>query len=277
MKKISIVVLMVAATMALPTNLHAQSWGGLLKQAVEKVTSDASKAKTAVEEKAQSAKQEAADAAKSTLQSASSKITTTTQQKAGSLTGAASSLLGTLSGGNGLSSVAGNAVSTIKGWLTGSTNPTVAQLTGNWTYAGPAVKLQSDNLLAQAGGTLIQSTAESKIKEQLEKFGFTSGAVTMTFNADSTYKCQMGNIPQSGTYSLNGDKMQLKSLLLTVDATATISGNNLQLAVDADKILKLLESMGSLASKSATISTLTKLLESYDGLQIGMKFTKVTE
>lgn len=51
MKKISIVMLMVATTMALPTSLHAQSWGGLLKQAVEKVTGDATNAKNAVEEK----------------------------------------------------------------------------------------------------------------------------------------------------------------------------------------------------------------------------------
>lgn len=277
MKKISIVMLMVATTMALPTSLHAQSWGGLLKQAVEKVTGDATNAKNAVEEKAKSTQQQAVDTAKSKIQNVVGKITSTTQQKTGSLTGAAGSLLGTLSNGNGLGSLTENAASTIKGWLTGTTAPTAAQLTGNWVYSEPAVKLESDNLLAQAGGTLIQNTAESKIKEQLEKFGFTSGTVTLTFNADSTYKCQMGNIPQSGQYSLNVNKMQLKSLLMTVDATATISGNNLQLAVDADKILKLLESMGSLASQSTTISTLTKLLESYDGLQIGMKFTKATE
>lgn len=277
MKKISIVMLMVATTMALPTSLHAQSWGGLLKQAVEKVTGDATNAKNAVEEKAKSTQQQAVDTAKSKIQNVVGKVTSTTQQKTGSLTGAAGSLLGTLSNGNGLGSLTENAASTIKGWLTGTTAPTAAQLTGNWVYSEPAVKLESDNLLAQAGGTLIQNTAESKIKEQLEKFGFTSGAVTLTFNADSTYKCQMGNIPQSGQYSLNSNKMQLKSLLMTVDATATISGNNLQLAVDADKILKLLESMGSLASQSTTISTLTKLLESYDGLQIGMKFTKATE
>lgn len=277
MKKISIVMLMVATTMALPTSLHAQSWGGLLKQAVEKVTGDATNAKNAVEEKAKSTQQQAIDTAKSKIQNVVGKVTSTTQQKTGSLTGAAGSLLGTLSNGSGLGSLTENAASTIKGWLTGTTAPTAAQLTGNWVYSEPAVKLESDNLLAQAGGTLIQNTAESKIKEQLEKFGFTSGAVTLTFNADSTYKCQMGNIPQSGQYSLNGNKMQLKSLLMTVDATATISGNNLQLAVDADKILKLLESMGSLASQSTTISTLTKLLESYDGLQIGMKFTKATE
>lgn len=277
MKKISIVMLMVATTMALPTSLHAQSWGGLLKQAVEKVTGDATNAKNAVEEKAKSTQQQAVDTAKSKIQNVVGKVTSTTQQKTGSLTGAAGSLLGTLSNGNGLGSLTENAASTIKGWLTGTTAPTAAQLTGNWVYSEPAVKLESDNLLAQAGGTLIQNTAESKIKEQLEKFGFTSGAVTLTFNADSTYKCQMGNIPQSGQYSLNGNKMHLKSLLMTVDATATISGNNLQLAVDADKILKLLESMGSLASQSTTISTLTKLLKSYDGLQIGMKFTKATE
>lgn len=277
MKKISIIMFMVATTMTLPTSLHAQSWGDLLKQTVEKVSNDASKTKAAVEEKAKSTQQQATDTAKEKMKNVVSTITNTTQQKTSSLTGTAGSLLGSLKNDNGLGSLTENAASAIKGWITGTTAPTVAQLTGTWTYNEPAIKLESDNLLAQAGSTLIQSTAESKIKEQLEKFGFSSGAINITFNADSTYKCQMGNIPQSGQYSLNGNKMQLKSLLITVDATATISGNNLQLAVDADKILKLLESMGNLASQSTTISTLTKLLESYDGMQIGMKFTKDTK
>lgn len=114
MKKISIVMLMVATTMALPTSLHAQSWGGLLKQAVEKVTGDATNAKNAVEEKAKSTQQQAVDTAKSKIQNVVGKVTSTTQQKTGSLTGAAGSLLGTLSNGSGLGSLTENAASTIK-------------------------------------------------------------------------------------------------------------------------------------------------------------------
>lgn len=80
MKKISIVMLMVATTMALPTSLHAQSWGGLLKQAVEKVTGDATNAKNAVKEKAKSTQQQAVDTAKSKIQNVVGKVTSTTQQ-----------------------------------------------------------------------------------------------------------------------------------------------------------------------------------------------------
>lgn len=256
MKRFSIVMLMVAATMAFSAApAQAQILGGLLKQTVKKVTEDASDAKDKAKEKVSSVK----------------------EQTSGSLTNLAGSLLGGLSNNNGLSSLADGAGSLIKGWLTGSTELTAANLAGTWTYAEPAVKLQSDNLLAQAGGTLLEGTVEEKLKEQLEKVGLTAGSVSLTLNTDSSYTLKLGKVPQMGKYSLNGDKMKLQSLLLTIDATATLNGDNLQLAVDADKILKVIGALGNLGSNSTAISALNSLVNSYDGLQVGMKFTKTSE
>ena len=51
------------------------------------------------------------------------------------------------------------------------------------------------------------------------------------------------------------------------------SGNKLSLLFNADKLLKLLTTVSALSNNS-TVSTLTQLLNSYDGMLIGMELQK---
>ncbi len=42
---------------------------------------------------------------------------------------------------------------------------------GTWTYTGPAIEFESDNLLQKAGGSVAANAAENKLKRTIGKVG----------------------------------------------------------------------------------------------------------
>ena len=53
--------------------------------------------------------------------------------------------------------------------------------------------------------------------------------------------------------------------------TATVSGNELHMLFDADKLLNVMTGLGSSLTTNATLST---LLKSYNGMRLGFKLKK---
>ena len=49
------------------------------------------------------------------------------------------------------------------------TGKNTASMEGTWTYTGPAIEFESDNLLQKAGGSVAANAAENKLKEQLAR------------------------------------------------------------------------------------------------------------
>ena len=145
---------------------------------------------------------------------------------------------------------------------------------GTWTFVGPDCKFESDNLLAKAGGEVAAKKVEDKMSGILSTLGFKEGT-TYTFNADSTYTCQLGSRTTSGTYEVNDATLSLKKLnFTTLKTNAKVSGSELQLAVQADKILTLVSSLSNLSGSNSMLSTVTNFMKGYDGMQVGVKFKK---
>ena len=49
------------------------------------------------------------------------------------------------------------------------TGKNTASMEGTWTYTGPAIEFESDNLLQKAGGSVAANAAENKLKGQLAR------------------------------------------------------------------------------------------------------------
>jgi len=159
------------------------------------------------------------------------------------------------------------------------TGNSTSSIVGTWEYTGAAVEFESDNLLKKAGGAVASSSLESKLNEQLKKVGLTSGSTTYTFEADSTFTSVTKKRTSSGTYSYNksGEKLTLKySALVNLNMNVTVSSTSLELLFDADKLLQLITVIGGTTSNS-TLKAISALAESYDGMKIGLKFTKKKE
>lgn len=178
--------------------------------------------------------------------------TTTTSTDAAA---AAGDLLGTV-----LSSILGNTTSK-------------QSLVGTWTYSGPKVVFESENILSQIGGQVVGSNLEQKLGTQLQKIGFTAGKSALTLNNDGSCSLVLGNRTLPGTYAYDAstNKMTLTGVLGVGQMTCTVSTQSGQLYMlfDADKLLSVAT---SLSSKST--SSLASILQSYSGLKLGWAMKK---
>lgn len=155
---------------------------------------------------------------------------------------------------------------------------TSAMLTGEWRYEGPGVKFAGGNLLAEAGGAAVAGTVESKLGTIYSKAGIKPGACTFVFDKDNNFTMTAGSRTLSGTYEFNSSTHAItlqpsvgKLKLVKLGGYVYMEGTDLQLVFPADKLVDLVTALGS---KISSLSTVTSLLEKYDSVMIGFKFTK---
>lgn len=166
----------------------------------------------------------------------------------------------------------------VKGVVKSAVNHfTALELDGTWLYEGVDVKFESDKLLKKAGGAVVASKIEKDLDEQLEKIGFEPGVSVFTFNEEKgTFTNTNGDKKVSGKYTYDSKKgvITLKYLNhLPIKATVTGSGNKMSLMFEAKGFLSLVSFLGK-ASGVSVIKSLTSILNSYDGMLVGMEYRK---
>lgn len=174
----------------------------------------------------------------------------------------------------------GNFLGNLLGDIVSNAVPlTEEAIKGTWTYDSPECRFESENALSKAGGTVAASTIETKLADIYKKIGITKGACSFTFNEDKTCVITIGKKKINGKWTLNTETRELNirsnTGLIKLNAKAYYNVRELKLLFDADKILTVVKALGAITGKfSATLSTLSSALESYDGLQLGMNLTK---
>lgn len=159
---------------------------------------------------------------------------------------------------------------------------------GTWKYSAPEVQFKSENLLAQAGGAAATTKIENTLSKIYGKIGMNE-SFTYTFNADSTFTqtIKIGSTVKNlkGTYSLDKENkiITLKYSALgkvglgKINAIYANTGTSLALLFDASQMLsftkKVLTAVSSV-SGIASVSTITALIQNYDGMLLGYKMTK---
>lgn len=153
-------------------------------------------------------------------------------------------------------------------------------IVGTWNYVQPAVKLESDNLLANLGGKVAASEVEEQLKEEIDKYGLSKLGCTFTFNEDKTFSYTIGKITRQGTYTVDTSKKQIvmkPRLGKSQTATYELSGQKLSVYMKADGVMKLIQGASSLASKATSnsaLSILSSLSKQYDGMELGVELQK---
>lgn len=153
---------------------------------------------------------------------------------------------------------------------------TTVDITGTWIYSGAAIELKSDNTLSNIGGKAAANVAEEKLDEQLSKIGITSGKLSFTFNADSTFTTKLNKKTLKGTYSYQTEEqnIQLKfAKLIPMSAKVNCTSTSMDLLFNADKLMKLITTIASKSSNS-TLKTISSLAENYDGMLMGFNMKK---
>ncbi len=161
-------------------------------------------------------------------------------------------------------------------------NTTTEQtIVGEWGYSKPAVALKSDNVLAQAGSSLMSGTIEKKMATYYEKVGLKAGSAAITLTEDKHFTLTMGKRTLQGTYEFDDATNALTLNFTTktsvkigkVKGEAQLSGGNLKLLFAADKMLKIVKGLAAVSNNSS-IAAISKVADQYDGLSLGMTFAK---
>lgn len=187
------------------------------------------------------------------------------------LKGAASGLLGNSAATSAATDLAGN----LLGNLLGTDKLTESNLVGTWTYEEPCAVLESKDVLGQLGSSLITNKLVKSQKKALEKVGFKAGKVVLVLNQDKSGTIIVGKRQMNLTWGISGSNLTLTFLTQTMQINANMKGGNLQLAMNADKLLTLAGSATAMAGKlNSSLGIVSTILSKYDGLYVGLKFVR---
>lgn len=152
----------------------------------------------------------------------------------------------------------------------------VDDLVGTWSYSSPAVSFQSENALMKIGGAGAATAVENQLAPYYQRLGFTN--TSLTVDADHNFTLKMGLLVLKGTVVKDEEDNGLvfnfnafgKISLGKVKANATKAGKTLNLTFDATRLIQMLTKISSKLNIK-TLSTLSTILNNYDGIYIGYK------
>lgn len=207
--------------------------------------------------------------------STSTKKTSTAKKSATTTTAATSIDESTTTTSATTSGLFGGLVSTLTSVFDANKTASASDLVGTWKYTEPAVVFESSNALKNIGGKVASATIENKLQEQFNKVGIKKGAMKMTFDKDGNFTQTIGRKTMSGTYTISGKQVKLTYTggISQLVGTTQLSGGKLLIVMEASKLLKYAGTLGKLTGNS-TISTLSSLLGSYDGMEVGLTLEK---
>ena len=250
---------------------------------VKKTTKKTSKKKTTTKKttakkttSSSTATSSAASSAPTT--STSTSATTNSGYSAGSVV--AGVLGGLLGGGTttGSSSTGSSIINGILNKVIGSATFSQADLCAHtWKYSKPGCAFTSENLLAKAGGEIAASKIEEDLSKYYSKFGFSNSNTYFTFKTDGTFAAKIDGKSWNGTYTFDEKThaIQLKGLLLSASGFATRTANGISLLFEQKKLLTLVKTLSKLnLTGSTTMSAVSSIVDSYDGVRIGFEMTK---
>lgn len=151
---------------------------------------------------------------------------------------------------------------------------TKEKIIGTWAYTEPAIVFTSDNILAKAASKIAANKVESKLQEQLSKYGIKPGSFSMTFKEDGTFTETLKGKTTKGTWQVKDSKLILSIAgVKALSITTQIDGKDLQFVTDATKLLNLFKTMGA-KSSNQNIQTIASLMKSVNGMQAGITMRK---
>lgn len=176
-----------------------------------------------------------------------------------------------------VSNVVGDNASSVVDNILKTDNLEVSDLEGTWTSSGPAVSFKSENVLEKAGGVAAATTIEGKLEPYYKKAGLENVTFTFTKEGEMTVTLKNGR-SFTGTVTKGETEgtmiFQFGNFKKLGKLTAYVSkGTSLSIMFDASKLVKLVTTIATYTGNS-TLSSVTTLLNNYDGVYAGFKFSK---
>ncbi len=160
-------------------------------------------------------------------------------------------------------------------------NFTIDDLVGSWNYTSPAVSFKTDNAFQNIGGAAAATAIEDQLEPHYRRLGF--NRTSLEVDADHNFTLKLGLVQLKGKVEKDENDQLIFNFsafgrvsLGKVTANATKAGKTLNLTFDATRLINILNKVAGAVNNTA-LSTLSSLLNSYDGLYIGFKLKKAQE
>lgn len=151
-------------------------------------------------------------------------------------------------------------------------------LAASWDYAEPAVRIESENELATLAGNAMVEGIAKKLTSAYNLVGIKADNHTLTLNTDDTFSMKVGNRTLTGTYTYDNEthaivfNFDTKLVnLSSLNGYAYISGDNLEVVYDCNKLVNFLKAIGS---KVSVLEGLTNFLNKYDNVMVGFAYNR---
>ena len=117
----------------------------------------------------------------------------------------------------------------------------------------------------------------NKIAPYYEKVGLKAGVAKITLNKDNTCAIALSSKTVSGTYVFDSSTGTItvkgSTGVKLFTAYASVNMSQLALTLDTTNLLSLLQNVGS-ASGNSTLSSISSISSSFNGMKTGFLFTK---
>lgn len=173
------------------------------------------------------------------------------------------------------SATSGNStLSSLTGIISSKLIPTEKQIIGTWAYEEPAVMFTSDNVLKSTAGSVASASIEKKLQTYFSKVGIKKGNLTITFDEDKNFSIKKDTKSlKTGTYEISGSTVTLtfKGKSNPCKITPQLDNGSLVMVMDATSLKNF---MSGIASYVSSLSTVTSVLNAYDGMKVGIRLSK---
>lgn len=150
----------------------------------------------------------------------------------------------------------------------------VSDLAGQWKVNGPAVSFKSENFLKKAGGVAAASVVEKKIEPYFSRLGLNGALLNIDSKGNFSLKTKLMTL--QGTITKGSDEsfifnfkafgqMSLGQIPAHIQKTSTA----MDVMFDSTKIKSMAQMLAKVLNMK-TLTTVTSLLDSYEGIYIGM-------
>lgn len=186
-----------------------------------------------------------------------------------------SGLLGGIMSAIGGGAESGSILSGLSTIFDAAKGATKDRIIGTWTYVEPAVVFTSKNVLNNIGGKVASQAIEKQLQAQFDKAGIRKGMMKMTFDKDGKFMQSIGAKATSGTYTIQNHSVVLnyEGDIKQIVGTTQLDGSDLLIVMDASKLLKYANALGSFTGNAA-LKSLGSIIGSVDGMQVGLKLNK---
>jgi hypothetical protein len=176
--------------------------------------------------------------------------------------------------GNASANGKSSALQSVANVISSKLVPSSKQIVGTWAYQEPAVMFTSKNALKSAAGSVASATIEKKLQSYLSKVGIKKGKMSITFDDQKNFSIKRGSKDvKTGTYAISDNTVTLtfKGKTQPCKVTPQLDNGTLVIVMDATSLKNF---MGTVAGQISSLSTVTSLLNAYDGMKVGLRLSK---